>query len=205
MGYEEDHPDLVYMGYEDDESNDNDEGAQDDVDDSPEYPPYLTEVVQEKSMDVREESMDDVGVQEDSGGAKVVQVVESETLVDEEDPREPEEEPRREPSVPVGKTAQFKVPSAPHLRAPVGEKTVCPICDRKFARASVVYKHMRNTHKCTEDIVKEYMSNEDLKVKTTAQECPYCHIGQSNLSNHLKTCKRKKELETEGKWLFDLT
>ena len=196
------------MGYEEDDSND--EGEQGDMEASPEYVPFLrgapltrpvgcTKVVQEESMDDVSDGNDAcLAVQEDSGGANVVQVV------DEEEPREPEEEPR-EPSVPVGKTAQFKVPSAPHLRAPVGEKTVCPICDRKFARASVVYKHMRNTHKCTEDIVKEYMSNEDLKVKTTAQECPYCHIGQSNLSNHLKTCKRKKELETEGKWHFDLT
>ena len=49
-------------------------------------------------------------------------------------------------------------------KAPIGEKTVCPMCDRDFACVFHVKRHMRDEHFMKDDEIKKFEN----EIKTTS-------------------------------------
>ena len=53
------------------------------------------------------------------------------------------------------------------VKAPIGDKTPCPMCDKKFARKYVDKRHLENMHNLTKAQIAEFGK----EIPTTSEEC----------------------------------
>jgi len=70
-------------------------------------------------------------------------------------------------------------------RAPVGQKTKCPICSDKFSRRFTAIAHMRKKHPMPEEELESFIQ----QIPTVLTECDKCGVWKSNISSHRKICK----------------
>ena len=83
-------------------------------------------------------------------------------------------------------------------KAPIGDKTPCPMCDKKFARKYVVKRYLEQMHNLTKAQILEF----DKEIHTTSEECLKCGKFFSNVWKHQhdrkNKCPGKLTKETEN-------
>ena len=97
-------------------------------------------------------------------------------------------------------------------REPIGEKTECPVCSKKFQRAFTLVRHMVDIHKIDrKEVYKRYylisMTNivstffYRFTIKTTTTECKHCGNFFGNIHKHVIICQKKLEEKNKKKLL----
>jgi hypothetical protein len=68
-------------------------------------------------------------------------------------------------------------------------EVMCPICDKMLSSLQNVRKHMRNVHKLETDDIDERLEGQ----VSTAKKCPHCLKYNTNITRHMKICKKKQK------------
>ena len=92
---------------------------------------------------------------------------------------------RNNPSLPQAELLPQTASTSSIPRAPIGQKTSCPICSTFFSRRYSVIDHMRKKHPMPEDELNDQIKN----IPTVLTECKKCGLWKTNITTHHKSCK----------------